>query len=468
MKKKKKNRKDGEIKKQEKDKLKELKRNKLDKLSFGIIIAIMVLLPIWQIIRMILNNQGKYNWYSYLNPSYILIIGSIFLLIIYIINIIKKRIKITISDIIIYIFILFGIVSTILSTNHTLAILGNNNRYEGILTLSSYFIIILTVKNIKLKTRHFQILNTFIILGGIQSLFAIFQCFISSFPLKFSYEYMASALCVNPIYLGSYMMLLSIISIGIYLFSNNKKYLFSAILFIFTIVLSQSTIALISLFLGLMFLLIYIIINHKEKVKKTIIIFILSIITATISILGTSYIYEKYYDIDINKTYTIKNDFKKLNDKLLGIRNDSKEELEYKDNYISEQSFLENRLFIINISTQIIKENFWFGTGPDNFAISFQEHSPLYVDRAYNIYMHIFATLGVFGFISYIALLINTLANGIFSTNKITIICLTAFIAYVIQGLFGINTIEVTTYFYILIGIILASYNNNDHDKIYN
>ena len=60
------------------------------------------------------------------------------------------------------------------------------------------------------------------------------------------------------------------------------------------------------------------------------------------------------------------------------------------------------------------------------------------------------------------ALLINTFIKGIFSKNKITIVCLAVFMAYVIQAFFSVNVIEVLPYFYILLGIILATYDKEE------
>lgn len=466
---KKKIKKDVQEKKLEKQRIKELKNNKLDKLSFGIIIAIMVLLPIWQIVRMIFNKLEQAALYHYLNSSYILIFGSLILLIIYIINIAKKRIKISASDIIIYIFTMAALISTSMAEDKLQALLGINNRYEGLLTLCSYFIILLSVKNIKLKMRHKKILNVFIGLGIFQSIFAICQCFIPNFPLAFTYEYLASGLCSNPLYLGTYMLLLTLISIGMYIWNekHNKLYLLFSILFAFTLMLSQSLVPLIGLILGLILLLIFMFFNFKEKIKKTLIAFFIIIATILISFFGTNLIFEKIYNIDIDKEYTLKSNFNEISNTILGIRNDSNE-TESQNDSISEQNYLNNKLFITNISTQVVAENVLFGTGPENFYKAFQEHSPLYVDRAYNIYMHIFATLGILGFISYIALFINTLSNGVFSKNKITVICIIPFIVYMVQALFSVNVIEVVPYFYILIGIILSSYNYQDEDKIYN
>ncbi len=465
--------------KEEKQKIKELKRNKIDKLNFAVIMFIMIALPSWQLVRMQFAGMGNYELYDKLHAGYFLWGASIILLITYIINIVKKRIKIDKIDIFIYLFIFSAFISTLLASDLKLAILGITDRYEGILSLISYALIILTVKNLPLKNRYVTIINTFITLGVIQAVIAIIQCFSTSeYVLRFSYVFMANSLCGNPNYLGSYMMINAIIAMGMYLLSEkyNKIYFFCTLLFVFSLILAQSSTPLLGLAFGILFILIYIFKNYKDKIKKAIFIAGLSTIVAVVSIYGTVYLYTDVFKIPVYKNYTIKSDITQFFGKFIGKEetNDdyykNMEEdipIEERDNYITDQTFYASRFYIWNISSKIIQKHFFFGCGPDNYALNFKEYSPIYVDRAHNIYIHIFATLGLFGFISYMAIMIATFTKGLFSNNKIAKICFIAFITYLIHAFFSVNVIEVVTYFYIILGIVLASCKNSKEERIY-
>ena len=198
----------------EKKKKKELKKSKIDKLNYAIIIFIMIILPLWQIVRIQFISLNRTDLYNDLHAGYFLWIAGAGLLITYIINLIKKRIKIDKVDLTIYFFIISVIISTILAEDKNLAIFGINDRYEGILTLISYALIILTVKSLPFKRRYLTFINILMILGVVQSFSAIIQCFVrSNYILKFSFSFMANALCGNPNYLGSYMMIESLLAI---------------------------------------------------------------------------------------------------------------------------------------------------------------------------------------------------------------------------------------------------------------
>ena len=234
---KKKSKNNNELQKQEKLKKKELKKNKIDKVNFAVIISLMILLPLWQLVRMQFAGIDRIDLYQKCHCGYILWVAGSILLVTYIINLVKKRTKIDKIDIIMYAFSLVILISTLLADDKNLAFFGIVDRYEGIFSLLSYNILILTVKNLPLKNRYITIINTFMALGLVQSLIAIIQCFVrSDYILRFSYPFMANALCGNPNYLGSYMMILTILSMAMYLFSEkyNRMYFAFTLIFIFT------------------------------------------------------------------------------------------------------------------------------------------------------------------------------------------------------------------------------------------
>ena len=81
-------------------------------------------------------------------------------------------------------------------------------------------------------------------------------------------------------------------------------------------------------------------------------------------------------------------------------------------------------------------------------------------DKAHNIYLHIFASSGIFALIGYIGFVITNIINSLKSKNSLVIAICFASIAYSIQGIFNINVSEVTSYFYILLGFMMSLLSN--------
>lgn len=162
---------------------------------------------------------------------------------IYIYCLYKKIIKPNYFDYIMYILILAGVISSVLAIDYDTAIFGYTHRYEGFIVLLSYYLIFLNSRLID-RDKRFKILNVWLLMGILQSLYAVFQViFKVPFVMKFKWIWMASGLNGNPNFFGSYMVLLGLLSIGLYLFSSRYRvyYLICSIIFIMSLILAQST-----------------------------------------------------------------------------------------------------------------------------------------------------------------------------------------------------------------------------------
>ena len=150
--------------------------------------------------------------------------GSIFLLLnTYIYGIISKKIKINYIDIIIYLLVFLGFVSTTFALDFEKSFFGAPNRYEGLLTILSYYFLMLNTKYITNQKYKNNIIKVFIGLGIFQSIYGILQVYTSSIFIRHYpfMPYMAMGLCSNPNFYASYMLMQVLLVSSLYI-QNNK------------------------------------------------------------------------------------------------------------------------------------------------------------------------------------------------------------------------------------------------------
>lgn len=121
------------------------------------------------------------------------------------------------------------------------------------------------------------------------------------------------------------------------------------------------------------------------------------------------------------------------------------------------------RIFLWRRTFKIIPDYFWFGTGPDAFAIPFMARFTEDIkmlnedfainDTAANIYLTIFVNLGVFGFISYLFFIGVQIYEGIKKMNKYSYILLIGIVCYCINAFFNLSVVIVSPIFWILMAV---------------
>ena len=122
----------------------------------------------------------------------------------------------------------------------------------------------------------------------------------------------------------------------------------------------------------------------------------------------------------------------------------------------------------------LININFLTGTGIGNFSDIFFTNpriheSPQIVNYAHNEYLHIFATQGIFAFLTYMTLYfvcISRLINSIIMSRELTytkngIIIFIMIFSYMSQAFFNCNIFETYFYFWILLGLAYS----HEHQK---
>ena len=114
----------------------------INKINYIIICVLILLLPISTILNFYSDyfeflKNFKYNLYDIL---YLIIPIEIF---IYTYNIIRKKTKITIFDILLYLLIILGIISLSFSIDYQTSLWGAYLRNEGFLSIFSYYLLFL-------------------------------------------------------------------------------------------------------------------------------------------------------------------------------------------------------------------------------------------------------------------------------------------------------------------------------------
>lgn len=404
---------------------------KNEKIIYYIVLFVMIFIPLVKITSYVCNYIDLTKNIFVINQVYVLYLSIPILLITYISSLKKK--KIDIKDQIIFFLIITAVESSVFAVNIRTSIFGFYGRYEGLLTIISYYLLFLNCKMISNEKYKENIVKVFLTIGAFQTLYACLQVFTDlPFVIKAEIPYMGMALCGNPNFYGSYSVMLTCIASVLYLLKKEKKYLFLTIFFFIGLVLASST----GPFLGYILAMLFFIIVYKVNVKRVgVLILIFSISFSLVE----SFVYYKYTP-DIN--YTIKGDIDILNNKLLNKKDSS--------------NGLDNgRLDIWFNSLPLIKEYFVVGAGLDNYYYIFKKY-PL--DKAHNIYLQILITNGLLSLLLYLLLLFLIFIKK--HKDPLMVSLYIAFIGYSIQGFANISVIDVAPYFFIFMGLICASTNN--------
>ncbi|WP_226038473.1 O-antigen ligase family protein [Aquibacillus saliphilus] len=355
-----------------------------------------------------------------------------------------------------YLILALGILivlSTLLSVDPIQSIFGRLTRYEGSLSFICYFaLFFLTYRLVDYKEQ--KVFNGLICTGIFISIYGILEHFNLDFwstremPEKWT---RSEAFFDNPNIFGSYLVIITMISIFLLLHTTIRKYyllyFFAANLFFLTALYSSNRSTLIGLFVSLLFLTIFVVIKRKYLWKRWILLAVtfISIFGVTNALEGNAYLA-----------------------RFLSIFSDTNSLI------LNEQTGDEGagRIFIWTESLPLLREHFWIGSGPDTFAEAFHSNiddSKLIahfgtagktVDKAHNEYLHIGVTLGVPALLIYLLFLFRVLYLAFksikYMTNKQKIIhygLMATIIGYLTQAFFNISMPTVAPLFWILLGL---------------
>lgn len=419
-----------------------IKKNDLERIIYYIVLILIIGLPAIKLLSYILFLNNIVDNTFVINHVYLLWVIIPPLIIIYLIGMFTKKFKFTYADYIIYVLIIFAILSTIFAVNTNISIFGEEYRYEGLLSIISYYLIFLNVKNISNKKYKDNIIYTFLIVGVFQVIYGILQVYTDfSFIKHFSKSYMAMGLCGNPNFFGSYIIMQLMLSISLYLIERKNKYLLLTIIFFIGLTLAGSTGPFLGFILSFIFLIICF--YKKTNIKTIIKTIILLIITYLIIDCSLNYVYNS----GIDRNYNISTE---IVDTLITKDKNS-------------NTIGNGRFNLWKNSLPLVKKYWLVGAGLDNFREVYPPNSISHIsfDKAHNVYLQMAITNGSIVLILYCTLCFIIFIKGIRFKSRYYISVYMAFIGYSIQAFANISVIDIAPCFFIMLGLIYSK----DNDK---
>lgn len=423
-----------------------IKKINIEKCIFLSIMFLLIAFPIIMIYRYTFLSIGL-NKFPQINRAHLLWYVTIFLGVFYLFDLIFNKKKITYIDILIYLLIILGIISTIYAVDVHTSLYGEFGRNEGLFSLLSYYFIFLNLKNMTNEKYKKILIKTIIILGIFSLIYGILQVYTNlTFIMHYSKDpYMASGLSGNPNFFGSYMVILSSYVFSMYMLKREKKYLILSIVFFIGICLASSTGPFLSFALMIVFFIIY----YHKRIKwidffKIVSLFVVFYFLVDFSV---KYVHTNIFQNELNPQYNISADLKNLNLSSSG----------------------NGRLRIWKDSLDILKKNWVIGVGIDNFGRVYGIWENVYYDKAHNVYLQIAVTNGIFALIVYMTILLIIFLKSLKLKEAMYVSLFMSFIGYSIQAFTNISVIEVAPTFYVVCGLLFGrSLNSHTSDLVAN
>jgi|YelNatPaOPRAMG01_1025707.scaffolds.fasta_scaffold00815_26 putative inorganic carbon (HCO3(-)) transporter len=346
------------------------------------------------------------------------------------------------------VFLLFLILTALASTLFSLeplTLFGAERRREGFLSLLSYYSLFLLAQDFLSKHKWRRIALSVILFSGLLvSLYGILQAFsIEILPRDFIRADWTSSFSTigNPIFLGSYLLLL--IPIPLYFLPKSKPWkklalIFLSLFFAVALVLTGSRGA----WIGLAALFLFWLFTEKNR-KLYYLVFSILLILLIFLFLTTSF-------TRINLWERLKAAF----------------------NFVPQNTLI-NRLYIWKRALPAILQHPIFGWGPDSFGVAFPQFTYeeslklfntgyAYVDKAHNDLIQIAVTLGISGLLAYLAFLVRLFSLAYPHRNSDPLL------KYTLPGLFGylvslelsFSVVSVAPLFWVLAGISIGGLKN--------
>lgn len=387
----------------------------------------------------IIPNETLYN----LPKIWILAIGGITLLILLLVN--YKKLKLDNKDYVILAFAVLVFISTMLSSKVKISIIGEINRYEGMIAFYTYILIYFCAKKFLKYKNNKILLNILHAIYIVISILGILQYYIK-LPTNALIPIFNKGTCGtfgNTNFMGSFISMGIPIFIITYITKNNKISFCTSLLVFFNLIACQARSGWIAFAIFSVLMLIYLIKNkNKEYAKRALILLLCFII-----IFGVIYLPQSS-KVRI-KIKQVKNDVTVV--KTSGI----------------DDKLGSSRIQIWKVVIELIEKYPIFGVGTDNLkngvgenltetSIDFIQRAKGIMDKAHNEYLHIAVTIGLPALVLYlifIALAILPNIKKIFKKESIFII-LSVIISYLAQAFFNISTIGIAPLFWVALGIL--------------
>ncbi|MDR7237417.1 O-antigen ligase family protein [Neobacillus drentensis] len=361
-------------------------------------------------------------------------------------------------EIFLIIFLLLIEVSTAFSKYTYTSVHGTIDRGEGLITFFSYISVFLfSYRLIDMKKLN-NVISGMVIVSIFISIYGILQHYSFDFLPRNSamrgypgtYTFFD-----NPNFFGSYLVLVLLLTITLYLTVNNNKlsslYFITVCLNFIALIFSNTRSGYVGVFCGVVFLSIFVVYKRKYLWKKwSLLLLTLGLLLLTIDITEKGHYFNRISSV-VSESYSI------VSNQTTGYEGSS-------------------RYFIWKESLPLVKEYFWTGSGPDTFEFIFPAtpdelqyylgNPNIKVDKAHNEYLQIAITLGTPALLAYLLFLfavfrkLHQAVKMVTGKEKIILFGLTStIIGYLVQAFFNISTVPVAPLFWSILGISLAKSN---------
>ncbi|WP_404329439.1 O-antigen ligase family protein [Mesobacillus maritimus] len=364
----------------------------------------------------------------------------------------KDDSKVEIGLLILFLFLVE--ISVVISNYTYTSIHGLVDRKEGLISFFSYCSIFLFSYRFMDEKRLDKVLSGMAIVSIFVSIYGILQHYSLDFlPRNSSLRNYTGTYTFfdNPNFFGSYLVLALLITVPLFLTAKNKKYetlYFSAITLAFiSLIFSNTRSGYLGVFFGVVFVSVFVVLKQRDLWRKWTRLFAtLALILILINITEKGHYFNRISSV-VTESYSV------ATNQGTGHEGSS-------------------RLFIWQNSLPLIKDYFWFGSGPDTFPFIFKSTSDerqryfgtssINVDKAHNEYLQLAITLGTPALLTYLLFLIFILLKA-FKAAKVTYgrerILMYGLIGtiggYLVQAFFNISTVPVAPIFWAVLGITL-------------
>ena len=236
---------------------------KVEKIAYTTAITAIIWFPLINFLRYC-HSLAHTGYYNYFKQTYLIYTLLPILFFNYLYGVIKKYFKITYTDILIYILSITGIISTIVAVDVKTSIFGEVIRYEGLIALFFYYLMFLNVKNIKKEKYKRNIIKALIIAAVVQTIYSFLQAY-TNYPFiqHFDKPHMAFGFLGNPNFYGSYMVMVCLFAVTLFLIRGGDGYFYLSLLFFSGLCLANST----GPFLGFAIAFVFLIITFFKRIK---------------------------------------------------------------------------------------------------------------------------------------------------------------------------------------------------------
>lgn len=353
-------------------------------------------------------------------------------------------------------------VATIFSKNIETAIWGNIERREGLIMYFVYIALFIFSTNFfKVTSKGIDII---LAAGSLMSFYSVIQLF-GEDPIQVHFygQIVTTTTCIGTVgnnnFLSTYLLLFLFLSIGLYIFKNETKYLSFATIIFFGLLASRTRGGWITL--GVLFIagaIIFLVIKRKDYLKRlgfVVLAFFIALIVLNIS--SGNKIIER---AKLSSMFSSSSSSSESGDGSASSEDGASSD----ESKVQLAGSFASRANIARIAWKAFLAQPFIGDGPDtlglrinaDFPDEMQDHIAKYnesIDKAHNEYLEYASCDGLFTIVSYLALIgliIKGLVMGIKDDkNKILLIVL---VGYLVQSFFNISVIMVAPLFWVFLG----------------